>query len=119
MGDDAALLREYVKRKRDECLRDFIEEKSDEFCELVFDGLLCWRRAEAGNVARQECPDDEFIYSGIKVMSFLFLNGGKISTFLLIHVIEKYRFTTAGPLKNISNCKTTNLNKLSSSLTIN
>lgn len=67
MGDEAALLQEYVKRKRDECLRDVVEE-SGEFCGLIFDGLLCWGRAIAGSVARQDCPDDDFIYSAVKVL---------------------------------------------------
>lgn len=66
MGDDATLLQDYVKRKRDECLGDVVEENG-EFCELFFDGLLCWGRTKAGSVARQDCPDDDFIYSAIKV----------------------------------------------------
>lgn len=70
MGDDTALLREYVERKRNECLGStgvVNEDASGEFCGLVFDGILCWWRTKAGSVARQECPDDEFIYSAVKV----------------------------------------------------
>lgn len=70
MGDDATLLRDYVIKKKNECLGsigDVVLEKSGKFCEMFFDGFLCWKYTEAGSVAIQSCPDDDFIYSSIKV----------------------------------------------------
>lgn len=77
MGDDgdATLMKEYVKRKTKECLEKLNDGVRDEadgsgFCEWFFDGFLCWERTEAGSVAMQMCPDDDFIFSSVKV-SFL------------------------------------------------
>lgn len=65
MGDDAEVLREYARTRRQECLAGG-EGRPEGHCARVFDGILCWEAAEPGSLARQECPDD-FIYSSVKV----------------------------------------------------
>lgn len=70
MGDDERLLREYVLRKKNECfgsVGDVVLEEGVKFCEMIFDGFLCWQWTEAGSMATQKCPNDDLIYSPIKV----------------------------------------------------
>lgn len=69
MGDDKTRMQEYAKRKKEECLGSVwdVGVEGGGFCETVFDGFLCWKRTEAGSVAMQGCPNDDFLYSSIKV----------------------------------------------------
>lgn len=72
MGDETALWNAYAKRKAIECFENVgkgmvLDEKTIGFCKWVFDGILCWRNTEAGNLAVQSCPNDDFVYSSVKV----------------------------------------------------
>lgn len=61
MVDDKKLLREFLNSSKAACYnvnQDFAKSVGGKFCEVIFDGLLCWAAAPAGTIATQSCPND-------------------------------------------------------------
>lgn len=52
----------YDARLREECFssdsKNGIFKNTDTFCELIFDGIMCWPATKAGELAVQRCPGE-------------------------------------------------------------
>lgn len=67
MIDDKKILREFLHLSKTACYntttgKEIFVKNDTKFCDVIFDGLLCWAAAPAGSLATQFCPN-KFIKS--------------------------------------------------------